>query len=101
MPLTMILAILGLVALLGVAVDAMALRRGVARQFAYSALGLKAVVALMFAAWRVALELGLFTDWADLATLIGIMLVSLALLGVAIVCDVVTLSVIRRQPAAS
>lgn len=87
---------LAAVAVTGLFADVLALRRRTARQFAWSAIGLKSVVLVLFAGWWIALRLGLFQDWGDLATMAGIIVVSVPLLGIAIVCDGVILVSLRR-----
>jgi len=87
------LAVLGLC---GLAADVLALRAGGGRVIPWIAIGIKAIVALAFAGYFVALWLGAFTGWQDLTTFASILVVSLVSLTVALVLDVIVVVRLAR-----
>lgn len=87
---------LGLLALVGVVADVLALRAGGGRVIPWIAIGIKAIVVLAFAGYFAALWLGVFTGWQDLTTFASILVLSLVSLLVALVLDVIVVVRLAR-----
>lgn len=88
---------LSVLALVGLAVDVLALRRGSGRVIPWIALAIKAIVALAFAGYFIALSLGVFSGWQDLTTFASILVLSLVALLVAIVLDAIVVVGLARR----
>jgi len=96
-PVLLVWFLLALLALGGIVVDALAIRRGGRRVVPAIALGIKVAVLLAFALYFVVLRAGGFSGWQDLTTFASLLVLSIAALGLSLVLDVVLIVRLARE----